>query len=121
MPRSFTIGLAKLSMNDNDGFRCHKNTLHLRIVRYSPEADFIWSIANFDRPPDCGSRDQLRAVLLFRSISSIAGLDSADQANSFAIACKRPHRRRCSAMLRIPKPGWATAEAVGLLHAMTQN
>jgi hypothetical protein len=31
--------------------RCHKNTLHFRIVRNSPEADSIWSIAYFGQPP----------------------------------------------------------------------
>ena|SRR5206468_4726961 len=30
--------------------RCHKNTLHLRIVRDSPEADSVWSIAYFGQP-----------------------------------------------------------------------
>src|SRR5206468_6581971 len=87
--------------------RCHKNTLHLRIVRNSPEADFIWSIAYFGQPPRLwfkgpegfgrrtkeaifvrtgnsakrvGSlklrQQDFRVVFLFRSISSIAGLDS---------------------------------------------
>src|SRR5215469_6032412 len=31
--------------------RCHKNTLHLRIVPNSPEADSGWSILYFGQPP----------------------------------------------------------------------
>jgi hypothetical protein len=31
--------------------RCHKNTLHFRIIRNSPETHSIWSIAYFGQSP----------------------------------------------------------------------
>jgi hypothetical protein len=31
--------------------RCHKNALHLRIIRNSPEANSSWGIAYFGLPP----------------------------------------------------------------------